>query len=434
MIALRLLILCVVGAAMGAVANHAIHRWCLFGQRLFGPWGKQHESSSAVNFGDRLPIIGWWFLRRDSHVHGPGYWIRPLLIEIAMAIAVPALYYFETQTGLLLPNIHRVAMTATFEPWATQIFISHVILLGLMVAATFIDFDERTIPDSITVPGTLIALLLSCFSLSWFLPYTQNFVAIAPPVQFLPTTFYLPFDPRTPVAVMDPKWAGGVGLWTAFAIWSGWCFALADRRVIMRKGLAKAVEFFLAGLTREPTWKILATIWGVGLVGIGIVWNVGGHSWQGLLTSLIGLAVGGGVVWAIRIVASLAMRQEAMGFGDVTLMAMIGAFIGWQGAVMGFFTAPLAAIVIVLIYFIVTRDSSVPFGPYLCAGTLMTIVFWDALVVQWFMPNVMLLGGFLFWIGVAILGLMGVVLSIWRIIKFQLIGFETDPNDEPSRG
>ena len=406
----------------------------MFGQRQFGPWGSQHKSASAIKFADRLPIIGWWFLRRDSGVHGSGYWIRPMLIELAMAIAVPMLYWFETQTGLLLPEVHRAVMTAPFEPWATQIFVSHLILLGLMVAATFIDFDERTIPDTITVPGTLIALLLSCFSLAWFLPYQQNF---APPIrspQWLPTTFYLPLDPRGPLTGMDPKWAGGIGLWTGFAIWTGWCFALADRRVILRKGFAKAVEFFLAGLTREPTWKILASIWAIGLVVVGVVWGVGGHSWQGLLTSLFGLAIGGGLVWAIRIVASLAMRQEAMGFGDVTLMAMIGAFIGWQGAVMGFFCAPLAAIAIVLVYYMVTRDSAVPFGPYLCAGTILTIIFWDPLVVQWFMPNVLLFGNFLAWLGIAILGLMGVMLFFWRMIKFQLMGFETEPNDEPSRG
>ena len=46
--------------------------------------------------------------------------------------------------------------------------------------------------------------------------------------------------------------------------------------------------------------------------------------------------MGGGIVWAVRIIASQALGVEAMGFGDVTLMCMIGAFVGWQPALLIF--------------------------------------------------------------------------------------------------
>ena len=39
----------------------------------------------------------------------------------------------------------------------------------------------------------------------------------------------------------------------------------------------------------------------------------------------------------VRVLGSQVLRREAMGFGDVTLMAMIGAFLGWQAAVLTFF-------------------------------------------------------------------------------------------------
>ena len=61
-------------------------------------------------------------------------------------------------------------MPAFFEARATQIFFAHAILVVLMVAATFIDFDEQTIPDVITIPGTLIALIIASSTVFAFMP------------------------------------------------------------------------------------------------------------------------------------------------------------------------------------------------------------------------------------------------------------------------
>ena len=65
--------------------------------------------------------------------------------------------------------------------------------------------------------------------------------------------------------------------------------------------------------------------------------EMGGRTWRGLISALIGMAAGGGLIWVIRLVASAASQQEAMGFGDVTLMAMIGAVFGWQPVLIAFF-------------------------------------------------------------------------------------------------
>ena len=65
---------------------------------------------------------------------------------------------------------------------------------------------------------------------------------------------------------------------------------------------------------------------------------------HGLAVSLVGLIVGGGVVWAVRIIGQWTLRQEAMGFGDVILMAVIGSFLGWQATVTVFVISPLCAL------------------------------------------------------------------------------------------
>ncbi len=413
-IGLRLALLAVYGLLGGALANYLIYTFAYFNPRSISPWGQASEQAPDRKASDRMPVLGWLGLRREASLHGSGFWIRPLLIELALAIAVPALYWFETQTGGLLPA--GIGNPAFFEPRATQIFLAHAILVILMVAATFIDFDEKTIPDVITIPGTLIALIIASFTVFVFMPTS---VALnGGGFSILPTTF------NSPWFGAPAKWMTTTGLWTGIAIWSGWCFALADRRwsgvVLRRRGLSRAIEHFLNGMFHYGFWKVLVAMWLLGAIGISVVWNMGGNHWLGLFSALAGLAVGGGVVWAIRIVATWSLNMEAMGFGDVTLMAMIGAFIGWQAAIIAFFLSPFAAIVIVLVRYIVTRDAYTPFGPYLCAGTMLTILFWDGVYNNWLANNLRMMGPMLLWMCPTMLALMGFMLFVWRHLKMAM--------------
>jgi prepilin signal peptidase PulO-like enzyme (type II secretory pathway) len=125
--------------------------------------------------------------------------------------------------------------------------------------------------------------------------------------------------------------------------------------------------------------KVLTVIWVLGTIAIASAWFVLPEANQdSLFSSIVGLGVGGGLVWAIRIVGSYAMNQEAMGFGDVVLMSMIGAFLGWQPSLMVVFAlAPCSAIFIALAYFVLTQKNELAFGPYLCFGTLVLILFWN---------------------------------------------------------
>lgn len=408
-IGLRIALLAMLGVIIGALANRFIYRFAWV-PRPIGPWSTPDPQAPPRQRWDRIPILGWFGLGRESDIHGSGYWIRPLAIEIALGIGIPLFYWFETQTGMLLPLAFRVPEGIVFyEPWMTTIFLSHAILIFLMVAATFIDFDERNIPDQLTIPGTLIALVLGSLSLECFMPATDVNGGLAPILFTMPVT-------------LGPKWLGPQGFWTGIGIWTTWCFALSNRRLILRHGYMKAFEYFCASLVRYPGWKFLLAMWLVGLVLIRVLYGIGGPTWIGLLTALVGMGVGGVVVWAIRIVGSAALRKEAMGFGDVTLMAMIGAFVGWQGAVLSFFLAPIAAIAIVLVCFFITRDQELPFGPYLCAGTLLTIFWWDDLVNGWFLGNLAILGPFMLWLFIALMGIMGVMLFVWRIIKETVFG------------
>lgn len=100
------------------------------------------------------------------------------------------------------------------------------------------------------------------------------------------------------------------------------------------------------------------------------------HHWHGLAWSAAGLVAGGAITWLVRIVSSLIVGRESLGFGDVTLMAMIGSFMGWQPVVMVFLLAPLCGVAIGLTLRLCSGRTALPYGPYLSAAAAVVLVSW----------------------------------------------------------
>ena len=117
----------------------------------------------------------------------------------------------------------------------------------------------------------------------------------------------------------------------------------------------------------------------LGSAAIAGVWWLGGPNWTALESSMAGIVIGGGMVWLVRVLATAVVHQEAMGFGDVTLLAMIGAFLGWQPAVIVFFLAPLAAVFMALGRLLLRGEREIPYGPFLCLAAAATVVAWPTL-------------------------------------------------------
>ena len=95
--------------------------------------------------------------------------------------------------------------------------------------------------------------------------------------------------------------------------------------------------------------------------------------------ALLGALIGGGVVWIVRILGSLAFGKEAMGLGDVHLMAGVGACLGWVDPLLAFFIAPFFGIAwtigsVVLSRFIKREGSALPYGPHLAAATVLVLL------------------------------------------------------------
>jgi leader peptidase (prepilin peptidase)/N-methyltransferase len=98
--------------------------------------------------------------------------------------------------------------------------------------------------------------------------------------------------------------------------------------------------------------------------------------WHGLAWSLAGLIVGAGSIWLLRGISSLLLGRESIGLGDVTLMAMVGSFVGWQPVCFVVMLAPLCGVVFGLLVKLVSGRTFVAFGPYLCLSTFVVLCSW----------------------------------------------------------
>ncbi len=93
-----------------------------------------------------------------------------------------------------------------------------------------------------------------------------------------------------------------------------------------------------------------------------------------LLDSLLGVLLGGGVLFLIAWLYEVIRKQEGLGGGDVKLAAMLGAFLGWKSIFFIFFYASLTASILGLSLMLIKRfrfQSMLPFGPFLSAGALL---------------------------------------------------------------
>jgi leader peptidase (prepilin peptidase)/N-methyltransferase len=105
--------------------------------------------------------------------------------------------------------------------------------------------------------------------------------------------------------------------------------------------------------------------------------------WSGLLGAVVGALLGAGVLLAAYGLWWLVRREEGLGLGDVKMLAMIGAFLGWQGVTVSLFFGALTGAAFGLSLVATGRGamrSKVPFGAFLALGGLIALFAGRALV------------------------------------------------------
>lgn len=315
-----------VGLFLGSFINRCVLRLALE-KSVFWPLRRYCDNClQPLPFRFSIPLLGGlccWFRCRHCRARLPS---RGPVIELLTSALLTALFINHVVWAgyFSLPDIGPMIPGSSVR-LHYALFIYHGLLFCFLIAGTFIDLDYMIVPDSITVPGTIIGLVMGGL---WWIEIHP--VAIWMPLPNINDTF----DAR---------------VWND--LWSRW----------IQEG---------SGL---PGWldRIRAAVeWH---------WRSGGNCihWLGFFTGLAGAVIGAGVTWIIRAVLSWAFGREAMGFGDVILMAMIGSYLGWQASIMVLVVfAPISGIVVGLLGWIFTRRVEFAFVPHLSIGAIILVLTW----------------------------------------------------------
>jgi len=107
----------------------------------------------------------------------------------------------------------------------------------------------------------------------------------------------------------------------------------------------------------------------------------------GWRSSLIGAVSGFVFFYLIAVAGEKIFKKEAMGGGDIKMMAMVGGFIGWKGIILTTFLGSLLGSVIGVLTMIFAgkeRGSLIPFGPFLAAGAAVSLIFGQE-IIFWYL-------------------------------------------------
>jgi leader peptidase (prepilin peptidase)/N-methyltransferase len=163
-----------------------------------------------------------------------------------------------------------------------------------------------------------------------------------------------------PISIQYPLIELATALLWAFMAWRfGWSLETLRASVFGTLLLGIAVTDARAYIIPDEfTWGGLA---------LGLLFALaGGLSLLG--QAVLGAVLGFGILWLVGVGGTWMLKQDAMGGGDIKMMAMVGAFLGWKGVLLTIFLGALLGSLIFVPLALAGRKPLVPFGIFLAVG------------------------------------------------------------------
>ncbi len=180
---------------------------------------------------------------------------------------------------------------------------------------------------------------------------------------------------RAPISIQYPIIELATALIWAFRVWRHGVSLEALR------GAAFATVLLGIAMTDARAY-IIPDEFSLGGLALGILFGLAAGK-QALGVALLGAAVGFGMLWLIAIAGEWMFKQEAMGGGDIKMMAMVGAVLGWQGTLLTVFLGALIGSLIFVPLSLIGRKQLVPFGIFLAIGAAATYLVGTA-ILTWY--------------------------------------------------
>ena len=178
-----------------------------------------------------------------------------------------------------------------------------------------------------------------------------------------------------PISIQYPIIEGAEGL-----LWIG---AVLMYGVTVQALSAGLLGTILVGIAiTDARHYLIPNEYTVGGLVIGLALSLSGGA-NGFVHAVVGAVVGFALLYVVAQAGHWMFKEEAMGGGDIKMMAMVGSFVGWKGVLL---TLLLGALLGSLVFVPLSFKSKrlVPFGVFLALGAAVTFVFGDA-IVQWYL-------------------------------------------------
>ncbi|MBX3379139.1 MAG: prepilin peptidase [Phycisphaeraceae bacterium] len=405
------------GASAGSLINVLVYRLPL-GLSVVTPPSRCPTCETRLTWRENIPIFGWLFLGGRCRFCRSKISAEYPIVEFVVAVLFAGFYVL----WYLTPPDARflgIAIGHVAPPWAGTstgftyplaqtwpIFLLFLILLGCLVAMTIVDAKTFTIPLVLAWVPAAAALVIHPLAALYVELSKGHLWRTAPGWDWvIPTPgpngwYWVGFSVGGAIGLLGSLVLLGTGLITrSFGDYEEWekkateAAATAgeqpDQQELWiryphaRREMVKELAFLappvlgaiIGGWGAERVIALTAG-WSFDPVSGGFVTSFPVPLWLAALSGvLLGYLVGGGVAWFIRVFGSLGFGKEAMGLGDVHLMAAVGACLGWIDAVIAFFLAAFVGVAWALMGAVFGGlRRQLPYGPHLAVASVLVVL------------------------------------------------------------